>query len=88
MSWRVLAHWPSLMKVGPDDSVTHSRASSQPDAKREESSVSGERRRSGPNLRRRTSARRLRRRRKTSLCTCTAATAGFLSVTHCVRLAA
>lgn len=73
MSRLVLAHCPSLMKVGPDVSVTQSRASSQHPAHRVDTRVKGERRRRGPNLRRSTNARRVRRRKKTTLCTWTLA---------------
>lgn len=78
MSRLVLAHCPSLMKVGPEVSVTHSKASSQRDAQRVDRRVKGERSRRGPNLRSRTNARRLRRRKNITLCTWTLAT-DFLS---------
>lgn len=86
MSRLVLAHWPSLMKVGPDVSVTHSRASNQWDAQRVDTKVKGETRRSGPNLSSSTNARRLRRRKNITLCTCSLAT-DFLSVVWDGRIA-
>lgn len=73
MSRLVLAHCPSLMKVGPDVSVTHSRASSQQDAQRVDTRTKGDKRRRGPNLRSSTNARKLRRRKNITLCTCTLA---------------
>lgn len=86
MSRLVLAHCPSLMKVGPDVSVTHSRASSQRDAQRVDTRAKGERRRRGPNLRSSTKARKLRWRKKTTLCTWTLAR-DFLSAVWDGRVA-
>ncbi len=86
MSRLVLAHCPSLMKVGPDVSVTHSRASSQRDAQRVDTRAKGERRRRGPNLSSSTKARKLRRRRNTTLCTWTLAR-DFLSAAWGERVA-
>lgn len=86
MSRLVLAHCPSLMKVGPDVSVTHRRALSQQDAQRVDTRVRGERRSRGPNLRRRTNARRLRRRKNMNLCTSTLAR-DFLPAVGCGRMA-
>lgn len=74
------------MKVGPDVSVTHSRASSQRPAQREDTRAKGERRRRGANLRSSTSARRVRRRKKTTLCTWTLAK-DFLSAVLGGRIA-
>lgn len=75
-----------MMKVGPDVSVTHRRASSQQDAQRWDTRVKGERRRRGPNLRSRTNARRVRRRKNTTLCTWTLAR-DFLSAVLDGRIA-
>lgn len=57
------------MKVGPDVSVTHSRASSQWPVQREDSRVRGESSSRGANLRKSTNARTVRRNRKTIVCT-------------------
>ena len=73
MSRLVLAHWPSLMKVGPDVSVTHSKASSQRPAQRDDTRAKGERRRRGPNLKSSTNARKVRRKKNITLCTWTLA---------------
>lgn len=86
MSRLVLAHCPSLMKVGPDVSVTHSKASSQQDAQRVDTRANGERRSRGANLRSSTNARRVRRRKNTTLCTWTLAR-DFLSAVWRGRVA-